>query len=183
MPEVDVIEIAQKIKLIAMDVDGVLTNGHITYDSAGRESKQFYVRDGSALYFARVLGFHLAIITGRESEVVIRRAKELGITELHQNIKKKWECLHGIMTRLKVEPDETAFLGDDLLDLPLMRQVGLPIAPADAVLEVRAVARFVTPSPGGRGAVREGIELILKAQGHWERVVQDALVDVDLGGS
>ncbi len=175
--ESELIEVAKKIRLIALDVDGVLTDGCIIYDSHGNESKNFFVRDGSAIFYALKLGFKVAVISGRNSKVVTQRAEELGITEVYQGIKQKWECLQEIMAHHDLTTEQTAYFGDDLLDLQAMRKVAFAVAPADAAPEVRTVAKLITQANGGRGAVREGIEFLLKAQGCWDGIVDSALVD------
>ena len=170
----NVTQAAENIKLIGLDVDGVLTDGRVIYDSFGNETKQFSVRDGAAIYYAGTLGFIIAIITGRKCPAVERRAEELRVQEVHQRVLRKWFCMQEIMSRHEVSASEIAYFGDDLIDLQVMTRIGLPIAPADAAPEVKAIAGLITESCGGQGAVREGIEYILKAQGHWDRIVEDA---------
>lgn len=160
-------EKAAKVKLVAVDVDGVLTDGRIIY-ADGSEAKQFAVIDGLGITLARRARVEVAFITVRQSEAVRRRATDLGIIELHQGVKRKWELLKEIMARYGFSTDEVAYVGDDLVDLVPMRNVGFPIAVANAVSEVKEVALYVTERKGGEGAVREAIELILKAKGVWE---------------
>jgi 3-deoxy-D-manno-octulosonate 8-phosphate phosphatase (KDO 8-P phosphatase) len=160
----------RKVKLLILDVDGVLTDGRIIIDDAGLESKHFDVKDGHGLKVLMRYGIGVVLLTGRTSRVVDHRASDLGITEVHQGIHNKCEALAGILERWKVVPEETAYVGDDVVDIPLLRRVGFGVAVADAVPEVRRVADYVTCRAGGRGAVREVCELLLKAQGRWSDV-------------
>ncbi|MFH1092309.1 MAG: HAD-IIIA family hydrolase [Pseudomonadota bacterium] len=158
------------IKLIIFDVDGVLTDGRIVIDDNGLESKFFNVRDGHGLKLLLRAGLEVAFMTGRQSRVVEHRANELGVKMVYQGVKKKLEIYEAILARTSLTDSETAFAGDDLVDLPVMRRVGLALAPADAIDEVKAVAHFVSRLSGGRGAAREMVEFILKGQGKWEEV-------------
>jgi len=160
----------RKIKLLMTDVDGVLTDGRVIVDDAGLESKHFHVRDGHGLKMLNRYGIEAALITGRTSQVVARRAAELGIEEVHQGIWNKAEIFPGILERRGLTAEETAYIGDDVVDVPLLRRVGFAVAVADALPEVRKAATYVTECPGGRGAVREVCDLILKAQGRWPEV-------------
>ncbi|NOY53850.1 MAG: dUTP diphosphatase [Deltaproteobacteria bacterium] len=160
-------EKAKKIGWIFLDVDGVLTDGRITYDSRGDELKTFYARDGHGIKLAQRVGIRFALITGRESRIVNRRAAELGIREVHQGSLRKLDAYHEITGRLKLSDEEISYVGDDLIDLPVMRRVGLSAAVADADPETRDQADLILTQPGGRGAVREFIELILKARNKW----------------
>ncbi len=165
-------ERAKSIRMIIMDVDGVLTDGQILYTADGGEIEAFSVKDGLALRAAHRSGLLTAILTGRVSEAVARRAKELGIPEIHQGIPSKVEAYEGLLGRQGLTDDDVAYIGDDLNDVPLLARAGLSAAPADAADEVKAMVDFVTARGGGRGAVREVIELILKAQGRWERAME-----------
>lgn len=162
-----VAEKARKIKLLLMDVDGVLTNGGIIIDSRGVESKVFDVKDGHGLKLLMRAGVEVGIISGRESPVVALRAKELGISILHQKVLKKVEVLEKILAERGLKDDEVAYIGDDVVDLPILIRVGLAVAVADAMPEVKERADYITSRPGGRGAVRELAELLLKAQDKW----------------
>ncbi len=165
-------EKARKIRWILLDVDGAMTDGGITYNSQGVESKTFHVRDGHGIKLAQRAGLRFAVITGRESSVVDHRAKELGIDEIHQGAKKKIVAYDELTRRLKLSDEEMAFIGDDLIDLPVFRRVGLSAVVADADPETKEQADLVLTQPGGRGAVREFIELILKAQDKWKDVTK-----------
>lgn len=159
------------LRLLVLDVDGVMTDGSIIVDDLGRETKRFHVRDGLGIRIWQRLGGQVAIITGRSSQVVTRRAAELGITEVHQDVRDKGTALRAVFERTNASAATTAALVDDLVDLPLVRGVGYPMAVADAAPEVRRAARFVTSLAGGRGAVREAIEHLLVAQGRWDEAV------------
>lgn len=155
------------IKLIGFDVDGVMTDGGVILHNDSSESKRFNSRDGFALKLLTRLGYEVAIVTGRKSRVVELRAQELGIEEVHQKALDKWSVFEEILNRKGLTTHQAAFCGDDLIDLPILRRVGLAMAPADAVPEVKAVCHFVSSSSGGNGAVREMVEFILKGQGRW----------------
>jgi len=162
---------AVRVKAIILDVDGVLTDGSLIYGPQG-ESKVFNVRDGHGIVLARMAGLRVAFLTGRSSEVVRRRATELKIDALREGITKKGEALYELLKVLDVKPGQVCYAGDDLVDLPVMSQVGFPVTVADAAPEVKQAAAWVTQSGGGRGAVRELVEFILKARGLWAEVVQ-----------
>ena len=167
-----VIRRAKAVRLLVMDVDGILTDGRVIYTAAGETQVAFDILDGHGIKLALRFGLRLAIITGRESEVVARRARELGIPELHQKAVDKLAVFEALLARHGLAPPQAGCMGDDLLDLPLLRRAGLAITVPGAVDEVRAAAHYVTRRPGGRGAVREAIELLLKAQGHWPAVME-----------
>lgn len=160
-----------KIDLLVLDVDGVMTDGKIILTPAGEEIKEFHVRDGSGMKFWRRAGKKIAIITGRGSPVIALRAKDLGVDALRIDARNKLPAYQEVLAELNVPADRTAVMGDDLPDLPLMFRCALPIAVADACDEVRQAAKYVTRVPGGRGAVREAIELILKASGAWQNIM------------
>ena len=161
--------IAKKIKLVCLDVDGVLTDGSIIISGQGELFKQFYVRDGLGIKFLQDCGIQVAICTGRQSDIVIERAKELGITLLMQGQKDKREGLAEICRQAGVSPEETAYMGDDIPDLECMREVGIPVCPADAAAEVIEASRYVSEFRGGEGAVRDIVEQVLRARGDWAR--------------
>lgn len=162
----------QNIKLIALDVDGVLTDGGILLGNAGAEMKIFNVQDGMGITLAREAGLITAIITGRESEAVERRAKELKIDAVHQGAFDKTAAYEAVLKEYDLHSGETCYMGDDLLDLCIMRRAAVSAAPADARKEVRDSADIITRASGGRGAVRELVELILQIQGRWDTLVQ-----------
>ena len=165
-------EKAKAIRLIVMDVDGVLTDGRIFYSAEGVESEAFFVRDGFGLRMAQQAGLLAAIVTGRASGAVAHRARELGITEIHQGALNKLDVYEMLLQRYGLTDEAVAYVGDDLNDLPVLGRAGLSAAPADADPEVRTRVAFVTTQAGGRGAIREVIDLILKAQGRWEEFVE-----------
>ncbi|MFW6154108.1 MAG: KdsC family phosphatase [Planctomycetota bacterium] len=155
------------IDLLVLDVDGVLTDGRITYDDAGRELKTFHVQDGSGIKYWHRAGKRSAIITGRRSNVVDRRAGELGVSLVRQGAIDKLPALREILAELDVEPARVAYMGDDLPDLPAMRICGLKIAVPNAVDEIKTVADWIAPVAGGHGAVRWAIEKLLRDSGLW----------------
>ena len=165
----------RRIKLLLMDVDGVLTDGRFYYTDDGREFKAFDVKDGFAIRLAGLAGLKFGIITGKMSPIVERRAKELRIDEIHQGYFDKLDVYRDIIDRLKLFDMEVAYIGDDLFDLGVMKKVGFSACPADAVDEVREAADYTATRDGGRGAVREVIEMILKARGRWDSLVDDFL--------
>lgn len=153
------------IELLVLDVDGVLTDGRIVYDDAGGEIRFFHVRDGSILKLWTGLGKRASIISGRRSGIVERRALELDLAPVYQGYPDKLPALRLLIAETGVHPSRICAFGDDLPDLPVLRNVGVGIAVADACEELRSHADYVTTNPGGRGAVREVVEMILKAQG------------------
>lgn len=164
-------QIARQIKLVCLDIDGVLTDGSIVISGSGELFKSFYVRDGLGIKFLQDSGIQVAICTGRESDIVTERARELGITLVMQNQKDKREGLAEICRKAGVTPSETAYMGDDIPDLCLFSLVGLACAPADASDLALKRAAWISHFPGGRGAVRELAEFILKSQGVFEQAV------------
>jgi 3-deoxy-D-manno-octulosonate 8-phosphate phosphatase (KDO 8-P phosphatase) len=166
------LERARKTRLLMMDVDGVLTDGRIIQDSQGHEIKVFDVKDGHGIVMAHRAMLRTALISGRASETITQRAGELGIKLVFQKVWNKLEVYEKILVDVALTHDQVAYIGDDLIDIPLLRRVGLAVAVADAVDEVKAAAHVVTQRPGGQGAVREVIELILKAQGHWDSLIE-----------
>lgn len=160
------------IKLLLLDVDGVMTDGRIVYDANGLEIKSFNVKDGHGIKMLQRHGIEVGIITGRTSVVVDFRARELGITLLYQGSLKKLESYADIRRKTGLEDNQIAFMGDDVIDVPVMRRVGFSAAPPDALPEVLAVADFVTVNNGGKGAVREICDLILKACGAWDEITR-----------
>jgi 3-deoxy-D-manno-octulosonate 8-phosphate phosphatase (KDO 8-P phosphatase) len=159
------------IELLIVDVDGVLTNGGITYGSPDVEIKQFHVRDGSGLHQWHRAGKQTGLITGRSSPVVARRAAELAIGFVIQGAGEKLPAYGHLLTEAGVLNEAVCYIGDDFPDLPPLHACGLAVAVADACAEARAVAHYITQASGGYGAVREAIELILRCQGKWLEVV------------
>jgi len=153
-------------------VDGVLTDGRVVYDGGGRELKFFHIRDGHGIKLLQRAGLRVGILSGRRSSAVRLRAKELGIDLLLQKALDKAKVLEAILREKKIRAEQVCFVGDDLVDLPVFGRIGLAVAVADSVEDVRARAHYITHHPGGQGAVREVCEMILKAQGKWKRVTQ-----------
>jgi YrbI family 3-deoxy-D-manno-octulosonate 8-phosphate phosphatase len=160
------------IRLILSDVDGVMTDGGIVFDNQGIEAKRFHVRDGMGIRLWQKAGYRFGLITHRSSHIVKTRVAELGIEILRQGIDDKLTAMRGILQELRLSPAQVCYLGDDLPDMPVVRAVGLGVAVADACAELRQEAHYVTSVPGGSGAVRETVELILKAQSRWEDLIQ-----------
>jgi 3-deoxy-D-manno-octulosonate 8-phosphate phosphatase (KDO 8-P phosphatase) len=158
---------AARIRLLVLDVDGVLTDGGLYYGPSGEDAKRFHVQDGLAMVEAGRAGLMVAVVSGRTSASVARRLAELGITEVHQGAQDKCAVLTGLMARLGLEPGQVAVMGDDVNDLPPMRKAGLALAPRNAVREVQAAAHWVSRRAGGDGAVREALELLLRARHAW----------------
>jgi len=163
---------AARVRLLLLDVDGVLTDGRIVYADDGAELKRFHVRDGSGLKFWRGAGKRAAIVSGRSSAAVTRRAAELGVGPVHQAQGDKLPAFERVLAEVGVTAAEVCAVGDDLPDLPVLGRAGLAVAVADAAPEVRAAADYVTAAPGGAGAVREAIEWLMKLTGEWDRVVE-----------
>ncbi|MCM2359543.1 MAG: HAD hydrolase family protein [Geobacteraceae bacterium] len=159
-----------KIKLLLLDVDGVMTDGRIIFDSNGIESKFFNVKDGHGIKLLQRAGVEVGIISGRSSQVVANRAAELAISRVFQGALDKLTIYQGILRETGLTDAQVAFMGDDVIDIPVLSRVGFAAAPADAVEEVLPHAHFVARNRGGWGAVRELCDLILKAQGSWDEV-------------
>ncbi|MFC1523698.1 KdsC family phosphatase [Thermodesulfobacteriota bacterium] len=155
---------AKPIKLLLLDVDGVLTDGTITYTHAGDEIKSFHTRDGLGLRLLQEAGVEVGIITARSSEAVTRRARDLSLKHVYQGCRNKIEAYNQIMDSLDISDEEVAYMGDDWLDLPLMTRVGFAATVADGAPEVKEISHFITKNPGGRGAVREVCDLIIEAR-------------------
>jgi 3-deoxy-D-manno-octulosonate 8-phosphate phosphatase (KDO 8-P phosphatase) len=163
---------AQVIRLLILDVDGVLTDGSLYFDAQGEPLKVFHVRDGHGIKLAQRAGIEVALLSGRRSAAASYRATELGIDRFFEGLRDKLATMKEIEAALQIRPPEVAVVGDELVDLPIMARAGLAVAVADAVPEVLAAAHWVTANPGGRGAVREVCDLLLKAQGKWEEIVR-----------
>jgi 3-deoxy-D-manno-octulosonate 8-phosphate phosphatase (KDO 8-P phosphatase) len=166
---------ASKIKLLILDVDGVMTDGSIILDNKGNELKRFHVRDGHGIKMIQKAGIIVAIITGRKSEVLKVRARELGIKEVYQRIYKKSAVYEKLLRKYKCSDENVAFMGDDVVDSELLKRAGLTAAPADAEEGAIKLADIVMKKNGGRGAVREFIDIILKASGKWDVVSGESL--------
>ncbi|MBW1739803.1 MAG: HAD-IIIA family hydrolase [Deltaproteobacteria bacterium] len=160
----------ERIKLVALDVDGVMTDGRLYYHDDGTESKAFDVRDGHGTKMLKQAGIETVVISGRNSPMVDRRAADIGITEVFQGVRDKVPILEKILSKRGLKFEEVAFVGDDVVDLTTMNRVGLAVAVADASEYLFDVAHYVTLATGGRGAVREVAELILGVQGLWNKV-------------
>jgi 3-deoxy-D-manno-octulosonate 8-phosphate phosphatase (KDO 8-P phosphatase) len=167
----ELLERARKVKLLILDCDGVLTDGRILITAEGDEMKSFDVKDGHGIVMLHRAGLRSGIISGRKSVVVQRRVKELGIHHLHEMAWVKMEPYLAILAEEGLPDEEVCYVGDDVVDIPLLRRAGLAVAVADAVEEVKTCAHYVTRREGGRGAVREVVELILKAQGKWDEMM------------
>lgn len=158
------------IRLLLLDVDGVMTDGGIIYDGNGLETKVFNVKDGHGIKMLQRHGIEVGIITGRTSLVVDIRARELGIDLVYQGALKKLESYHDVKRRTGFTDSQIAYMGDDVIDVPVMRRVIFAAAPVDGLLEARNAAHYVTSCAGGRGAVREICDLILKGRGFWDEI-------------
>ncbi|HLD83156.1 MAG TPA: HAD-IIIA family hydrolase [Candidatus Omnitrophota bacterium] len=164
-------EKARKIKLLLLDVDGVLTDGRIVYDSEGHDMKFFDVHDGMGVYALKKAGIPTILITAKGSKSIAPRAKDMQTEAVFQDVSPKTAVLDKILKKYRVKPAEVCFVGDDLVDLCLMNKVALPIAVANACPEIKGRSSYITLKKGGRGAVREVAELLLKAQGKWKNIV------------
>lgn len=158
---------ARALRLLVFDVDGVLTDGRLHYGPGGEGKKVFHVQDGFALVAAQRAGLKVAVLSSRASPAVSSRMADLGIQEIHQGVEDKAEFFTTLLRRLGLTPEQVAYMGDDLPDVRLLTAVGLALAPADAVPEVRRVAHWVSRRPGGAGAVRDAVEAILRARAAW----------------
>lgn len=157
----------KKIKAVVLDVDGVLTDGRILVNEEGEQWRTFHVRDGYAIQLAMKSGLHIWVITGGKSISVEKRMRFLGIEEVFLGVEDKLGHVHRLATKYGIALDDILYMGDDLPDLLPMQQVGLPVCPKDAAEEIKAVSRYISPFDGGRGAVRDVLEKILKLQGKW----------------
>jgi 3-deoxy-D-manno-octulosonate 8-phosphate phosphatase (KDO 8-P phosphatase) len=166
-------ERAARIQLLLFDVDGVLTDGTVTIHADGTESKAFHIRDGAAIVWAQRAGLRVGLLSARSSGATSQRAAQLAIRFLVQGVHSKLDGYRKLLADTGATDDAVAYMGDDLLDLPVLRRVGLAAAPADAAPEVRAASHFVSTVGGGRGAVRELVETILKIQRRWDTVLQE----------
>ena len=166
---------ARSLRLLLFDVDGVMTDGSVILHPDGSEHKQFFVRDGAAIVLAQRTGLLVGLMSGRTSEATLRRAAELGIPIVTQGEADKRTAYRRLLAAHGLRDDEVAFMGDDLMDLPVLARAGLSAAPADASEDVRNRVHWVSRFDGGRGAVREMIEMVLRARGRWDAVVRSFL--------
>ena len=164
-----------KIKLVLLDVDGVLTDGRLLYGPDGDFGRGFHVRDGSAIKLAQRAGLPVGIISGRTVPAVARRAEELGLSEVHQGRRRKEPAWDEILARRGLDDDEVAFMGDDYLDVPVLRRAGLAAVPKDAAEDALRVAHWTSSRPGGAGCVRELLETLLRWRGAWNDAVESDL--------
>lgn len=164
----DVIERAKRIKLLILDIDGVMTDGRIVYGIYGDELKFFDVQDGFGISLLNRVGIKSVIITAKKSRIVKMRAKDLKIAKTYHGFHDKLVAFDKILKRFKINPNDICFIGDDLIDLPVLKKVGFAVAVPNAIEEVKNHAHYVTSRPGGRGAAREVCDLILKSQGKWD---------------
>ena len=169
---------AARIKLVLFDVDGVLTDGRILLHADGSESKMFDIKDGTAIVWANRLGLTVGFLSARSSVATAQRAAQLGVTLVHQGVRSKLETYDQITDSLMLDSDQVAYMGDDVLDLPVLSRVGLSAAPADAADDVRARVHWISAANGGSGAARELIQLILRAQGKWDSIVATYMAEV-----
>ncbi|MDF1593090.1 MAG: HAD-IIIA family hydrolase [Desulfobacterales bacterium] len=163
----------KRIRLLLLDVDGVMTDGSIIYVAQDQEIKRFHVRDGLGIRLAMRAGINVGVVTGRQSEALMNRCRNLGIGLIYAGVSDKAALLDRIVAQTAVQAENIAFVGDDLVDLPLMQKIGLSVAVADAHEVVKAHADLITSAPGGAGAVREICEALLKSQGHWESILKE----------
>jgi 3-deoxy-D-manno-octulosonate 8-phosphate phosphatase (KDO 8-P phosphatase) len=168
----NMVEKLKAIRWLVLDVDGVLTDGWVILGSNGEELKHFDVRDGHALKMIQRYGIHVMLLTGRTSQLVVHRARELNITEVHQGVLNKLEYFTEFMNQRELTFAEIAYVGDDIVDIPLLRRVGFSATVKDAAEEVFPLVDYISPCDGGRGAVREICKLILKAQDKWKEVAE-----------
>ncbi|MBU2540613.1 MAG: HAD hydrolase family protein [Candidatus Omnitrophica bacterium] len=162
---------AKKIKLLMLDVDGVLTDGRIIYDSSGRDLKLFDVQDGLGVYLLSLMGIKTVLVTAKGSSVITPRAKSMRVAAVYKDIFPKTKVLESVKKRFRVSVDAICFVGDDLVDYSIMKKCGLSIAVSNACKEIKQIAHFTTKKAGGRGAVREVVEILLKAQGLWKKAL------------
>ena len=163
---------AARVSVLVLDVDGVLTDGRIIFAEYGDELKHFDVQDGAGLVFWKRVGLKSVVITARKSKLVKRRAKELRVDYLAQGQRLKFPAFQKVLRKFRVTPEQVCAIGDDLMELPILRRVGLAVAVPGAVEEVKQASHYITRRSGGRGAVREVIDLVLKSKGLWEHILE-----------
>ena len=175
MANADVLKRAAAVRVLLVDVDGVLTDGTVLLHGDGSESKRFHIRDGTAVVLARRAGLRTGLISARPSDATLQRASQLEFDYVHQVPSSKLRAYESVLHDANVEDAAVAYMGDDLVDLPLLARAGFAAAPVDAVDEVRAAAHWVSTRAGGSGAVRDLVEFILRAQGRWDAALADYL--------
>jgi 3-deoxy-D-manno-octulosonate 8-phosphate phosphatase (KDO 8-P phosphatase) len=168
----DIIERAKRVRLLILDIDGVMTDGRIIYSVYGDELKFFDVQDGLGITLLNMAGIKSVIITAKKSRIVKLRGRDLKVAKTYQGYADKVAAFNKILRRFRVSPDEVCFIGDDLIDLPVLIRVGFAVAVPNALDEVKSNAHYITSKPGGRGAVREICDIILKAQSKWDVVTE-----------
>jgi 3-deoxy-D-manno-octulosonate 8-phosphate phosphatase (KDO 8-P phosphatase) len=169
----DIQERARRVRLLVFDVDGVLTDGVVVMHADGSESKGFHIRDGAAMVWAQRSGLPVGLLSARASAATTQRAAQLAIRLVQQGVRDKADGFDQLLRDAGMDDEAVAYMGDDLLDLPVLRRAGFSAAPADAAHEVRSAVHWVSTAPGGRGAVRELIELVLRAQNRWGDVLAE----------
>jgi 3-deoxy-D-manno-octulosonate 8-phosphate phosphatase (KDO 8-P phosphatase) len=169
----ELLSTARKVKLLILDVDGVLTDGSIVLDNDGNELKTFHVRDGHGIRLLLKAGIHVALITGRFSRIVERRAQELGIRDVYQKCFDKAAAYKQLAGKYSLADHEIAYVGDDVVDIPVLRRCGFAVAVADSETGVKPFVKMITTKGGGRGAVREVCNLLLKAKGLWKDIIDE----------
>ena len=162
----------KKVKLLLLDVDGVLTDGRIAYDSRGSDSKFYDVHDGLGVYLLRRMGIKTILVTAKGSDSINPRARDMRVEAVYKDILPKSKVYQKVLKKYRLKDEEVCFIGDDLVDLCVLKQAGVPIATKNAVSEIKRVSCYVTKKPGGRGAVREVAELILKTKGLWLKALE-----------
>jgi len=167
----EIISKAKKIKLLLLDVDGVMTNNQLHYSDDGYEMKSFYTRDGHGMVMLQKSNVDIGIITGRKSPLVTKRMTDLKVKHVYQGVPDKLPTFLKLIEELDISLDEIAYIGDDILDLPILTRVGLAATPADGDAEVKSRVDYVSEFEGGRGCVREMCELLMKAQGSWQKQI------------
>ena len=178
---VDITAKARRIRLVLLDVDGVLTDGRILVHADGSESKEFDIRDGAGIVLAQRAGLRVGLLSGRSAAATAARAAQLGIDLVVQGSAAKGEAFDRVVRQSGAQPHEIAYMGDDVMDLPALARAGLSAAPSDAVDEIRSRVDIVTNAPGGRGAVRELLEILLRAQDRWDAVVDEVAGEAQPG--
>lgn len=174
----DIINKAQKIKLLILDVDGVMTDNRLFYNDDGVETKTFYTRDGHGMVMLQKSAVEIGIITGRKSQLVTNRMRDLKVKHVYQGVPDKLPTFLKLVEELDIQLDEIAYVGDDILDLPILMRIGLAVTPADGDDEVKARVDYISKYEGGRGCVREVCEIIMRAQGSWQKQMDFYLRDL-----